>query len=363
MPYSPLKVFHHQDRLRVLREGGQPAPLHLEWSIADVCNHDCPWCAFRLEGYASNQLFGETRPDGTRDNNPKRFIPYEKAVEVLDDCVALGVKAVQLTGGGEPTAHPRHLDIMRGVLDRGLDLALVSNATIFRDGLIPLLLRAKWCRFSLDAGNAETYARTRRVPTTYFDRYQQNVRSLCDARDEAGADVVVGVGFVVSKDNWREVVDAARIARDIGADNIRISALFQNDGAAYFADFHDEAAALCREAEALTGDGFRVFNNFGLRLADLEQKAPDYSFCGQQHFTVFLGGDQVLYRCCVLAFNERGKIGSIKEQSLRTLWESEAKRRDYAAFDATGCARCMFNGKNRTIAYAVAKDPPHVNFV
>src|SRR5688500_17399672 len=183
MPYSPLKIIHHQDRLKVLRDGGQPPPLHLEWSIADVCNHDCPWCAFRQDGYTSNQLFGVMRPDGTRDNNPNRIIPYEKAVEVLDDCVALGVKAVQLTGGGEPTAQPQHLDIMQGVLERGMDLALVSNATIFRGGLIPLLLQAKWCRFSLDAGTAETYAKTRRVPAAYFDKFRQNVGRLCEARD------------------------------------------------------------------------------------------------------------------------------------------------------------------------------------
>jgi hypothetical protein len=78
---------------------------------------------------------------------------------------------------------------------------------------------------------------------------------------------------------------------------------------------------------------------------------------------VFLGADQNVYRCCVLAFNERGKVGSIKGQRFRDLWESQAKRDDYAAFDARGCERCMFNQKNRTIGYALAESPAHVNFV
>jgi wyosine [tRNA(Phe)-imidazoG37] synthetase (radical SAM superfamily) len=129
-PYSPLKVFHHTDRLRVLREGGQPEPTQVQLIISDLCNHSCKFCSYRWDKYTSNQLFREILPDGSVNNNPKRMVSYEKAVEILDDCVEMGVKAVQVTGGGEPTVHPRHLDVFRAVLDRGLDLAMVSNGQI-----------------------------------------------------------------------------------------------------------------------------------------------------------------------------------------------------------------------------------------
>jgi MoaA/NifB/PqqE/SkfB family radical SAM enzyme len=360
-PYSPLKVAHHPHRLNVLRSGGQPGPLHLEWSISDLCSHNCSFCAFRWDGYTSNELFKVIEPDGRVNNNPNRMIPYAKAIEILDDCVALGVRAVQFTGGGEPTVHPRHLEIFQAALDRGLDIALVSHGNIFRPGFIPIMLRAKWVRFSLDAGAPETYAKIREVPESAFHKTLANVRTLANARNEAGAELIIGIGFVVTTENWHEVVDATRHARDAGADNIRISAVFQPDDEKYFANIHERAVAMCKEAEAV--DGIRVFNNFGDRLDDLTQRSPDYSFCGQQHFTPFLGADQNLYRCCVTSFSPRGLIGSLKAQSFRQLWESQHKREDFNAFDAKGCERCMFNAKNRTINYLLSEDPAHVNFV
>ena len=363
MPYSSLKVIHHPDRLAVLRGGGQPAPTQVQLVISDLCNQSCSFCAYRWDGYTSNELFKVIREDGTADNNPKRFIPYEKCIEILDDCRDMGVKAIQVTGGGEPTAHPRHADVFRAVLDRGLDLALVTNGVLLKSETVARLTRAKWVRVSIDAGTAGTYAATRRVPESQFARAWANVRRLAELRDEEGSGLVVGVGFVVTRDNWREVVDATRLARDAGADNVRISAVFQPDDEKYFDGFYSKASNLCRDAESLAEGRFRVFNNFGDRIGDLRQHAPDYSFCGYQHFSTYVGGDLNVYRCCVQAYNPRGLVGSIKGQRFRELWESQAKRDGYAAFDARGCERCMFNGKNRTINYALAKEPAHVNFV
>src|SRR5690606_24835057 len=95
----------------------------------------------------------------------------------------------------------------------------------------------------------------------------------------------VGIGFVVTRDNWAEVVEAAQTARDLGVDSFRISAVFQPDDARYFDGWHDEAKALCQQAESLATGQFRVFNLFGDRLADLRQQRPDHAFCGYQHFT------------------------------------------------------------------------------
>jgi MoaA/NifB/PqqE/SkfB family radical SAM enzyme len=362
-PYSPLKMFHHQDRLKILHEGGQPAPAQVQLVISDLCNHDCPWCAYRLDGYTSNALFKVIRGDGSTNHNPNRMIPLGKVEEILDDCREMGIGAVQITGGGEPTVHPHHPEIFGAVLERGLDLALVSNGTILRGAALEPLLKAKWVRFSLDAGTAETYATERRVEPKYFERFKDNVRQFCDARDALKSQVIIGIGFVVTRGNWKEIVKATKIARHLGADNIRLSAVFQSDDERYFADFHAQAAALCREAQTLATDRFQVFNNFGDRLADLAQHAPDYKFCGYQNFSTYIGADLNCYRCCVQAYNERGLIGSIKDQRFKDLWDSQAKRDDFAHFDARECQRCMFNEKNRTINYALAEEPAHVNFV
>jgi MoaA/NifB/PqqE/SkfB family radical SAM enzyme len=369
-PYSSLKVFHHRERLEQLKRGEQIVPAQLQVILSDLCNHDCSFCSYRWSGYTSNELFtagAELAKFGT--NNPNRMISFEKAIEVLDDCAEMGIGAIQYTGGGEPTVHPQHREVFQETINRGLEFALVSNGAIFRKAsgtvasTIDLLLQASWVRFSLDAGRDDTYSAIRRIPQAIFHQVLGNISNLVSAKEAAGAGPVIGIGFVVTKENWQEVVEAAQLAKVIGANNLRISAVFQPDDDAYFAGFHEQAAALCKEAESLSEGKFRVFNRFSDRLEDLHDKHPDYQFCGYQQFNSYLGADLNLYRCCNLGYSLRGKIGSIKEQRLKDLWASEEKRRAIDGFNAHGCPRCMFNRVNRTIAYGIDASAEHVNFV
>ena len=137
--------------------------------------------------------------------------------------------------------------------------------------------------------------------------------------------------------------------------------MFQNEGAKYFEEFYEDAKELCFEAQQLETSNFKVFNMFGERMSDLVQQFPDYSFCGYQHFVTYIGADQNVYRCCNTAYNPRGFLGSLENQSFYDLWmEAKDKLED---FDARRCPRCMFNTKNRRIAYALESSPAHVNFL
>lgn len=368
-PYSSLKILHHPERIAQLKRGEQIIPTQVQCILAGWCQHDCSFCAFRWSGYSSNELFvGDSELSKFGTNNPFRFMPTEKAIELIDDCADMGVGAMQFTGGGEPTTHKDHVAIMRHALDKGLECALVSNGEIFREGQIENLLEFSWVRFSIDAGTPETYGSIRRIKPERMNRVLQNIADLVAARKaakESGKDckLIIGIGFVVTKENWREVCQCAEIAKSLGVDNLRISAVFQPDDAAYFEEFHAECYALCKKAESLSNDTFTVINNFSERFQDLQDKSPDHPFCGYQQFVVFVGDDLWVNRCCVLAYSERGRIGSIKNQSFKQLWFSEEKRRKIEDFDATGCGLCMFHKRLKTILYAIDPAPMHVNFV
>ena len=297
-------------------------------------------CAYRDPSYTSSQLF---HING--NYNPNRMLPFEKVVEILDDCVEMGVRAVQLTGGGEPTVHPRFQEIAAEINKRGLAWALVTNGV--RAAQYDLLTAA-WVRVSLDAATPETYARIRRVDPGHFAKACETIRrNRC------------GVGFVVTPENWREVEDATELARDLGASNIRIGAQFSEAGGDLFAGIRNLAANYCREAERLGRPGFEVINRFSEKLGDLDQGAPDYGRCGYQHFTTYIGADQNLYRCCVYAYHPRGLIGSIQGRRLKDVWQ-EVAAADFAKFDATSCKRCQFNTINRAINEVVTPDPSEV---
>lgn len=368
-PYSSLKILHHPERIAQLRRGEQIVPTQLQIILSDLCNHSCSFCSYRWDGYSSSELFTLDVPLAKfGHNNPIRMMSTEKAMEIIDDCVAMGVEAVQYTGGGEITVHPDHVQIMKYSLDKGLDCALVSNGELFREGHIENLLRFKWVRFSLDAGTQETYGSIRGIPASRMNRVLDNIAALVAARHkqiESGdeCDLIIGIGFVVTKENHKEVVQCAELAKTLGVDNMRISAVFQPDDDEYFSEIHEEAFRLCRQAESLSDSKFVVFNNYSERVQDLADKHPDYSFCGYQQLVSYVGADLNVYRCCVTSYSKKGAIGSLKNQRFRDLWESDAKKRDFESFDARGCPRCMFNRKNKTILYALDTKPRHANFV
>lgn len=361
-PYAANKAVLHADRLVALKEGRQPYPVHVHFILSDLCNQDCHFCAYRIEGYTEH--FAVIKADGTLDHNPNRMIPTAKALELVDDMATMGVKAVQFTGGGEPTVHPQCREIMSYARAKGMETALVTNGVLLKPELRDELMHSTWTRISLDCARAETYAAVRRVPASTFSRVLKNIGALIEERSAAESQLTVGVGFVVTHENWREVLEAAGIARDLGVDNLRISAAFQPENAVYFKDFHPRAAELVAQAAELSVNGFQVINNFGSRFADLEQQHPEYERCPYQHFVTYIGADQNVYRCCVTSYTDRGLIGSVKDRRLIDLWHSQEKQADFASFDARGCPRCQFNDKNREINHMIDHLPTlHGGFV
>ena len=106
--FSSLKAAWHTDRIAQLRAGQDIVPAHVQIIISDLCNQNCHFCAYRMDGGFSTTNFA----DDHGNRNPVRFIPAAKAKEILDDCAALGVGAIEFTGGGEPTVHKDCFEII-----------------------------------------------------------------------------------------------------------------------------------------------------------------------------------------------------------------------------------------------------------
>ena len=149
--FSSLKAAWHTDRIKDLRAGKDIIPTHVQLIISDLCNQDCHFCAYRMSKGFSVENF----PDEQGNRNPKRFIPTAKAKEILDDCAALGVGAIEFTGGGEPTVHKDHIEIIGHAQDLGLETGLVTNGVRLSDHSV--FQNLTWLRISLDAGTAESY--------------------------------------------------------------------------------------------------------------------------------------------------------------------------------------------------------------
>ena len=350
------------------KEGKLPdAPKQVQVILSDLCQQDCSFCAYRMSGYTSNELFVGNSPLAKYGHsNPVRFMPPDRALRLMDELKEAGVLAVQFTGGGEPTLGPNHEAVFRRALELGLSAALVSNGIRWSDVLRGDILPAfAWVRMSLDAGTPETYASIRRCSPNHWDIALRNATSLAGHIQTQRSPCLLGIGWVVTPENYREIVEGVRVASETGARYVRMSAMFNPNGELPYAEIWQEIKESIREAKRrYEGPGFTVHDLFGERLEDLRDGSPDYKTCSYQHYTHFIGGDLKAYRCCVTSYSDHGQIagGDYSKMSFEEFWNSDARKQDMENFEATSCVRCQFSDKNRQMQYLLNIKPKHVEF-
>lgn len=350
--YSALKAAWHTHDIARLRAGEGIVPHQLYLIVSDLCNQDCDFCTYRsAQGWGSENFGADTGKGFSM--NPNRKMPTAKAVEILDDCAELGVRAVQFTGGGEPTVHPDFKNIVGHALKLGLEVGLVTNGT----KRLPdnVASRVAWIRVSVDAGMESTYERTRH--SKLWPKMLDNLRAY-----SALAGPRVGASFVTTRDNYGELFKFCDLMKSLGVPYVKISANLSTDGVAHYDGILDDIMRQVAAARRHLANGaFKIVNVFERRLEDLRIGRPLHAFCGQQRFAGYIGGDLKVYRCCNTAYTKQGEIGDLSRMRYKDWLKGSSEAFDN--FDARSCRHCQFHDKNETIAYLIQQRPEHVEFV
>jgi MoaA/NifB/PqqE/SkfB family radical SAM enzyme len=379
-PYDSAKIAHHPDALRKLRDGESQSPIFIQWFPTNFCEQACRHCAYGhwkddsqgspAEMWKNHQLFDE-----------RTYMPRDKMIETIDCLSAMGTKAIEITGGGEPTIYPFFDEMVERIAAMGLEVALVSNGVRITEDRARLVMqdaRASWARISLDAGTRESYVRTRNAPSDHFDKAAEAIASLVSYKTHPEANV--GVGYVVDTDNWDSVYDGIMLSADYGADSVRVSIAFTPEGKTrwkeeciFEADRQVKAAAA--ELETKKPD-FAVFNLIMERWNNVALDHQNYPYCYWKEIGCVIGADSNIYSCCSLAYNKLGLIGSIQDRSFQQLWfgneASSWRRRHRPHYDCP--VFCLYERRNRNALCLIAEStyedaaqmfpmPLHVNFV
>lgn len=348
--YSALKAAWHTRDIETLRAGGSIVPKHLYLILSDLCNQDCSFCTYRSADGWANENFGADTGKGFT-MNPNRMMATGKALEIIGDAAKLGVKAIQFTGGGEPTLHPNIGLVIETALDHGLQAGLITNGT--KLPRLSTMKRLSWIRVSVDAGFEDTYEATRK--SKLWPRVIENLATLAALEGPR-----LGVSFVVTRENYQEILPFCDLMWSLKVPYVKISANLTKQGLAYYDGILD--AIMADVARLSSIPGFTIVNAFARRLEDLKLGAPVHAFCGQQRFAGYIGADLKVYRCCNTAYTSRGEIGDLREMTYAQ-WFWLHSNEAFEGFDARGCEHCQFHDKNEAIAYLVQPRPEHVEFI
>lgn len=143
------KLIYHPDRVISKK------PILMEAILTNKCNHHCCYCRRSREKEKGDFWLSA----------PSFDLILARAKE-------LGIKAIILTGGGEPLMDPDIDSIIKGLEKHEIPYGVNSNFQIYQR------MNPHWLKVSMDAPDDETYSFIRNIPKGSLEQVKENLRRL-----------------------------------------------------------------------------------------------------------------------------------------------------------------------------------------
>ncbi len=199
----------------ILNKKAYTGPWTVQIDLTNECNNDCIacWCHSPLLGkYAMNK---ETR---------SKFIPYERAIKLIDELDKLGTRDIYFTGGGEPFMHPKIIDIMKHVKSKGMRLDMSTNFT-----LVTKRIAKELVELGMDHINLSLWASSPKVYSDQhpnknektFEKMIEIIHYINKLKKEKGTQIPrIGIYNVMTTHNYHEFEEMVEFAYKHKVDDI-----------------------------------------------------------------------------------------------------------------------------------------------
>ena len=353
--YTSAKIFHFMDKLASLPKSVEEimSPIHIRIKPTNICCHSCRYCAYGKDNF---NIFG-------KDKFERSYIPNDKMMEIIDDLIDMGTRAVTFSGGGEPFLYPYFLDTVKKLARSKIKFASLTNGSLL-DGEIARLFSSHgtWIRVSMDGWDDRSYSNYRKVKEGEFSKVISNMRRFKALNGKC----YLGVSLIVDKANSSHVYEMLRILKNIGVDSVKISACLVNDTSVDNNIYHKPLFAVVKRQvdkanEELADNEFQIFNAY----TKLDEKfKKDYTWCPYSQILPIIGADLSVYACPDKAYNlKNGELGTIKNQRFKDFWFSD-KNKFFKINPSKHCIHhCETNQKNRLILEYLGAKNEHLDFV
>lgn len=345
--YNELKIFSHTEHIGALLDNKRMAPVYIRIKPTNVCNQKCYYCC-----YADSQAVKN------RAVEKKDYIPWDKMQEIIQDISDMHVKAVTFSGGGDPLCYQYINQSLKKIIEKNIDLSMITNGQLLKDESAELLLNAKWIRVSLDSADTGTYFETRGVCT--FNDVINNIENFCKKKSSS---CDAGINFVVNEKNYMQIYDICKLASQIGVDNIKFSGLVKSDETElYHQDIEKTVQELIDKSKSLLeGKNFKIIDKYIENLNFNRQ----YNKCYMKELVTVIAADQNVYTCHQKSYTDSGRIGSIKDKTFKELWYSDVTARKMGEFNPKcECKEsCVYDQRNILLNSLIGIDKKHINFI
>ncbi|TAN45238.1 MAG: radical SAM protein [Nitrospirae bacterium] len=331
-----------------------PYAVELHWT--SVCNYKCMHCSYGIRRKSLQSLSRQVIDS------------------LVEDLSAMKVKAVYLSGGGEPTVVHGWAEHAERLIDKGCELALITNGVNIREKHLNVLRRFNYIAVSVYSDNEKVYSAI--TSGNAFDN-QFRLPALIKA---GGKYPVVGARCVINKANHKGIVSLYRRAISSGYDYIIFIPVVDYEKRGI-----EIGEAELESVKVLIDKHYRTFDFSRTNLDSLLKRnishyerrdyrddfaQPPAGCCALDiRGNAFVNYDGGVYTCQPHIGREEYCIGNLNEERMSDIWNSKrhvavikALNKEFSAGRCRNCRSIAFNKKadefenSRDAVFEIVKD-------
>ncbi|MDQ9156500.1 radical SAM protein [Citrobacter portucalensis] len=332
-------------------------PITVEIHPTLHCNAKCGFC-FYSSDFAS-----------------KKLIPSDSLLNLAADLCQLKVKSIVISGGGEPTIHPRLHDFIDICLAGSIEIGMITNGLRINCDLMSRIEKISWVKFSMHGSNKDMHSKAFGVSGSNFKRVIENIKHLTSLVHGP----IVSIGYVV---NPFTVLPSDLLnflmfgIQELKIDYVLYRPLMKVSGLVPI-EVIKEFVAIEMDINKLAQNN-NVFTNYSAFVRDtMASRVYTNGQCPivTQGLICFIDGNGDFYPCLPLGQSamekEKNSLGNIKINRLDSLWGSERHLEWIKNMNMQRCPTCKYEKmfsyiegiKNGEIYIKDIPNDPHVNFL
>lgn len=362
-PFNSMKILRHWKHLQACAIGEYLTPICVSIDPTNKCNFDCCFCN-------SHKVVA----DGKETMSEEHMIKLADFFKDWGSDKPEGhIKAVYLTGGGEPLMNPNTMSVIERLKQNDIESAVITNGTFLNDEKIDIIAKnCRWIGVSVDAVTNKTYNYMKGLPvnSTVYDLVIENIKKIVKRSRELNTGCDVCFKFLLHPYNMSEIFEAAKLAKEIGVKDFHLRPIryinFEKIDASKI-NFKDNIEFINKQFELVHTLNSKNFNVYGVRHKfnlDLSIK-KNFSKCRIIPIEPTFGADGYVHTC----FDMRGKEDMIlcnhypDVTEIARIWNSDKHKKIMASIEVEKCPACTFSMYNEAIEKTILKDKMCINFL
>jgi len=322
--------FYDEIARRIIQwyKGKKLKPVKLQFNPTNRCNLKCRFCWLR------------DFPNLKYDDE----LSTEKYLALVKEAKKLGVREIQITGGGEPLMRNDIAEIMKAIKKRKMTGKLTTNGTLFTRDLVSTLVEIKWDEivFSLDAPN-EKINDLHRGAKNSFRRTVHSIKIFQLTKKKRKSKLPkLSIHMVLTRKNYRYLPKMFRfVHEELGLNNLSIEPvvllavktksgkefLFKKQDEKKLTYYLEKAKLVARNYDFQTNVdrlnlNFLKTNNMKKVIKNIEREIshPLLSImCYEPWYHIVIRPNGITGACCMFD----GSFENVKEKSLKEIWFGE----------------------------------------